>query len=245
VLGRYFGCDFFGQPLPVGAGPVGDPEVTATAHTVASDWHLWLGFLGASIAIAFSPGAGAIQSMSSGLTHGLLLAYWSIVGQELGLLFQLALVAVGLGAVVAKSILAFTVIKFTGVVYLLYLAVRQWRASSHDLSEKMNGPPTRAGFPLLARGFLVNATNPKATVFYLAVLPQFVSPTAPLPPQYVVIGLTFIATDVLVMSVYAGLATRLLRLLGARQQLLLNRFFSGLFATAAVVLALVRRGATA
>ena len=59
-----------------------------TAHTVASDWHLWLGFFGASIAIAFSPGAGAIQSMAAGLSHGLLRAYWSIVGQELGLLFQ-------------------------------------------------------------------------------------------------------------------------------------------------------------
>lgn len=96
---------------------------------------------------------------------------------------------------------------------------------------------------MLIRGFLVNATNPKATVFYLAVLPQFVSPTAPLLPQYVVIGLTFVAVDIVVMSVYAGLATRLLRLLGARQQVVLNRFFSGLFATAAVVLALVRRGA--
>ena len=67
---------------------------------------------------------------------------------------------------------------------------------------------------------------------------------APLLPQYVVIGLTFVAVDIVVMSVYAGLATRLLRLLGARQQVL-NRSFSGLFATAAVVLAVVRRGATA
>ena len=97
---------------------------------------------------------------------------------------------------------------------------------------------------MLARGFLVNATNPKALVFYLAVLPQFVVPTAPLPPQYIVIGLTIITADIVVMSLYAGLATRLLRVLGARRQRLLNRFFSGLFATAAVVLALVRRAAT-
>jgi homoserine/homoserine lactone efflux protein len=219
--------------------------MTGTAHTVASDWHLWLGFFGASIAIAFSPGAGAIQSMASGLSHGLLRSYWSIVGQELGLLFQLTLVAIGVGAVVAKSIVAFTIIKFAGVGYLLFLAVRQWRATSFNLTEKINGPQVRGGIPLLARGFLVNATNPKSLVFYLAVLPQFVSPTAPLPPQYVVIGLTIIATDIMVMSLYAGLATRLLRLLGERQQRLLNRSFSGLFATAAVVLALVRRGATA
>jgi homoserine/homoserine lactone efflux protein len=214
-------------------------------HTVATDWHLWLGFLAASIAIAFSPGAGAIQSMSSGLANGLLKTYWSIVGQELGLLLQLTLVAVGLGAVVAESIVAFTVIKFLGVAYLLYLAVRQWRASSHDLRDQLQGTATPGGRQLLLRGFLVNATNPKALVFYLAVVPQFVVPSAPLPSQYLVIGATLIVADIVVMSVYAGLATRLLRLLGARQQRLLNRLFAGMFATAATVLALVRRGATA
>ena len=215
-------------------------------HTVATYWHLWLGFLGACIAIAFSPGAGAIQSMSAGLAHGLLRSYWSIVGQELGLLFQLTLVALGLGAIVANSLAAFTVIKVIGVTYLLYLAVRQWRAYGRDLREQLGGSRSTAnGWPLLARGFLVNAINPKALVFYLAVLPQFVIPTAALLPQYLVIGATFMLADVMVMSLYAGLATRLLRLLGARQQLVLNRFFFGLFATAAIVLALVRRGATA
>ena len=204
------------------------------------------GVLGACIAIAFSPGAGAIQSMSAGLAHGLRRSYWSIVGQELGLLFQLTLVALGLGAIVANSLAAFTVIKFIGVTYLLYLAVRQWRAYGRDIREQLGGSgSTASGWPLLARGSLVNATNPKALVFYLAVLPQFVTPTAALLPQYLVIGATFILADVMVMSLYAGLATRLLRLLGARQQLVLNRFFSGLFATAAIVLALVRRGATA
>jgi homoserine/homoserine lactone efflux protein len=113
------------------------------------------------------------------------------------------------------------------------------------LTEKLSVSPTSAGIPLLARGFLVNATNPKSLVFYLAVLPQFVVSTAALPSQYVVIGLTIITTDILVMSVCAGLATRLLRALGTGKQRLLNRFFCGLFATAAVVLALVRRGATA
>ena len=219
--------------------------ITASAHTVSNDWGLWLGFLGASIAAAFSPGAGAIQSMASGLSHGLLRAYWSIVGQELGLLVQLTLVAVGLGAVVANSIVAFAVIKVVGVLYLLYLAVRQWRATGRDLSEQMSGPVTRPGLPLLARGFLVNATNPKSLVFYLAVLPQFVSPTVPLLPQYLVIGLTFVVADIVVMSMYAGLATRLIRFLGARRQVFVNRVFSGLFATAAVVLGSVRRAATA
>jgi homoserine/homoserine lactone efflux protein len=216
-----------------------------SGHTVATDWHLWLGFLAASIAIACAPGAGAVQSMSSGFTHGLLRSYWSIAGQELGLLFQLTMVAVGLGAVVAKSVVAFDIIKFVGVAYLLYLAVRQWRSSGHDLREQVGNDAPRAGLPLLMRGFLVNATNPKALVFYLAVLPQFVTPSAQPLSQYVVIAATFVAVDIVAMSGYAGLATRLLRLLGPRQQRKLNRLLSAMFATAAVVLALVRRTATA
>jgi len=217
-----------------------------TVNTVATDWHWWLGFLGASIAIAFSPGAGAIQSMSCGLTHGLVRTYWSIVGQELGLMFQLTLVAVGLGSVVTRSIVAFEVLKFAGVAYLLYLAVRQWRASGRDLREQMdNGVTQRAGMPLLARGFLVNATNPKALVFYIAVLPQFIVPTAPLLSQYLVIGATFVGVDIVVMSIYAGLATKLLSALSARRQRHLNRTFSGLFATAALALAFMRRSAVA
>ena len=72
---------------------------------------VWLTFFGAAIAISVSPGAGAIQSMATGLTHGVRHGYWSILGLEVGLMLQLALVAVGLGAAVANSILAFTIIK--------------------------------------------------------------------------------------------------------------------------------------
>src|SRR3954454_24274517 len=70
-------------------------------------WQVWLAFFGAAIAIAVSPGAGAIQSMATGLTHGVRRGYWSILGLEIGLMLQLSLVAAGLGAVVTNSILAF------------------------------------------------------------------------------------------------------------------------------------------
>jgi homoserine/homoserine lactone efflux protein len=80
----------------------------------------------------------------------------------------------------------------------------------------------------------------------LAVLPPFVMPTAPLLPQYVVVGATMVAVDLVVMGIYTGLAARLLRWLHTRrQQTALNRVFSGLFAAAAVVLSLVRRAAPA
>lgn len=207
-------------------------------------WDVWLTFVGAAIAIAVSPGAGAIQSMATGLTHGVRRGYWSILGLEVGLMLQLALVAVGLGAVVANSILAFNIIKWLGVAYLIYLAVRQWRTATVDLREQLGKATNGGRLSLVVRGFLVNATNPKGLVFFIAVLPQFVVPTAAQLPQYLAIGATMVVVDLVVMGLYTGLSVRLVTWLHSpRRQTLLNRVFSGLFATAAVVLSLVRRGA--
>ena len=206
-------------------------------------WQVWLTFVGAAIAIAVSPGAGAIQSMATGLTHGVRRGYWSILGLEIGLMLQLALVAAGLGAVVTNSIVAFNVIKWLGVAYLVYLAVRQWRTATVDLREQMGRAMDGGKLSLVVRGFLVNATNPKGLVFFLAVLPQFVVPTAPLMPQYLAIGATMVAVDLVVMGLYTALSVRLLRWMHTpRKQTVVNRVFSGLFAAAAVVLSLVRRG---
>jgi len=206
-------------------------------------WQVWLAFFGAAIAIAVSPGAGAIQSMATGLTHGVRRGYWSILGLEIGLMLQLSLVAAGLGAVVTNSILAFNIIKWIGVAYLFYLAVRQWRTATIDLREQVGRAMDGGRLSLVVRGFLVNATNPKGLVFFLAVLPQFVVPASPLLPQYLAIGVTMVAVDLVVMGLYTALSVRLLTWMQTpRKQTVVNRVFSGLFATAAVILSLVRRG---
>jgi homoserine/homoserine lactone efflux protein len=206
-------------------------------------WDVWLTFFGAAIAIAVSPGAGAIQSMATGLTHGVRRGYWSILGLEIGLMLQLALVALGLGAIVTNSILAFNIVKWIGVGYLIYLAVRQWRSATVDLREQIGQPTSGGRLSLVVRGFLVNATNPKGLVFFLAVLPQFVVPTVALLPQYLAIGVTMVGVDLVVMGLYDALASRLLKWMHTpRQQTTVNRVFSWLFAAAAVVLSLVRRG---
>ena len=203
---------------------------------------LWLTFVGATIAISVSPGAGAVQSMATGLNHGLRRGYWSIAGLQIGLMLQLVVVAVGLGAAVANSLVVFAVIKWLGVAYLIYLAVRQWRTTPADLTEHLGGDADGGRLSLLARGFLVNATNPKGMVFMLAVVPQFVIPTRALLPQYLTLAATMVAVDLVIMGAYTGLAARLLGWLQTpRQQKILNRTLSAMFAIAAVVLSLVRR----
>lgn len=202
----------------------------------------WLAFLVACWIISISPGAGAIASLSSGLNYGFGRGYWTAIGLQLGLLLQIGVVAAGVGALLATSEMAFRLIKWFGVGYLLFLAVRQWRSPAVEMTSGANLRPVGQPLALVFRGFLINASNPKAVVFMLAVLPQFIDPAAPMGKQYLVMAATMIGVDLIVMAGYTGLAARVLRLLSSpRQQRLLNRIFAGLFGTAAALLATLRR----
>jgi homoserine/homoserine lactone efflux protein len=201
----------------------------------------WMGFFLACWIISLSPGAGAIASMSSGLRHGFRRGYWNVIGLQLGLALQIAVVAAGVGALLTTSALAFSLIKWFGVGYLAYLAWRQWRSVPSEMTASASQASGRPS-ALLVRGFLVNASNPKAIVFMLAVLPQFVDPHLALLPQYLIMGITMITIDLLVMAGYTGLAITLLRYLHTpRQQRLVNRTFASLFIAAAALLTLVHR----
>ncbi|NVZ51739.1 LysE family transporter [Pseudomonas sp. B6002] len=202
----------------------------------------WLAFFVASWIISLSPGAGAIASMSSGLQYGFLRGYWNAIGLQLGLAMQIAVVAGGLGAILAASSTAFYAIKWFGVAYLVYLAIKQWRALPMDMTDDAAVRPIGKPMAMMFRGFLVNASNPKALVFMLAVLPQFVNPQAPLLIQYLILGATMISVDMIVMAGYTGLASKVLRLLRTpKQQKRMNRTFAGLFVGAAGFLASLHR----
>jgi homoserine/homoserine lactone efflux protein len=205
----------------------------------------WLAFFVACWLISLSPGAGAISCMAAGLRHGFKLAFWNIVGLIGGIMFMLLIVALGLGALLAASTVAFTVVKWVGVAYLVYLGVQQWRAPAFAVdpaaAERALGATPRE---LVVKGFLVNATNPKGILFMLAVLPQFIDPLRPLAIQYVLCGATLVFTDVVVMSGYTLFASRVLRMLREAHHIrLLNRTFGALFVGAGAVLATFRRAA--
>ncbi|SDI04440.1 LysE family transporter [Pseudomonas abietaniphila] len=202
----------------------------------------WLAFFAACWVISLSPGAGAIASMSSGLQYGFWRGYWNALGLQLALIVQIAIIAAGLGAVLATSALAFTLIKWFGVAYLVYLGVKQWRALPSDLSDDSSIRPIGKPLALVARGFLVNISNPKALVFMLAILPQFIDTHLPLVPQYLTIAVTMVSVDLIVMAGYTGLASKVLRLLKTpKQQRRMNRTFAGLFVSAAAFLATLHR----
>lgn len=210
--------------------------------------HVWLSFLLTSILISLTPGAGAISSMSSGLSFGSKQGVWNIWGLQLALIAQLAVVAAGLGALLASSDFAFTVIKWFGVIYLLYLGYKQWQAPVNE-TELISAPRLATSLKasninrrLLCRGFIINASNPKAILFILAIVPQFLDITKPLTIQYLLLGSTMVVVDVVVMFGYTSLATRLAQHFKEAVYLKrMNRCFGLMFGFAAALLAAVRR----
>ena len=208
------------------------------------EFSVWLAFFAASWAISLSPGAGAVAAMSSGLNHGFRRGYFTTFGLVLGILTQIVLVGLGLGALIASSSLAFTVVKWGGVAYLVWLGIQQWRAPAKPLVASNTDAALVTRRDLVMRGWIVNALNPKGTVFLLAVVPQFLDLSRGLAPQYAVIGATLCFTDLVVMAGYTVLAARVLKALRSERQIrLLNRTFGSLFVFAGALLAGFKRAA--
>jgi len=205
----------------------------------------WLAFFVASWLISLSPGAGVISCMAAGMRYGYARALWNIAGLQLGIVLTMAIVAAGLGAILATSAIAFTAIKWLGAAYLVWLGIQQWRAPSFGVdAEAAQRGLSGAPHQLLLRGFLVNATNPKGILFMLAVLPQFIDPAKPQLPQYAICAATIFFTDLVVMSAYTALAAKVLRALREPHHIrLMNRTFGGLFVAAGALLATFKRAA--
>jgi homoserine/homoserine lactone efflux protein len=202
----------------------------------------WLTFFAASWAISISPGPGAIAAMSAGLNHGFKYGYVAIIGLVFGIWTQLLVVGVGLGALVAASGTAFTVVKWLGVGYLVWLGVQQWRAPARPMVAVTDSTEVISQRALILKAWMINVVNPKGTVFLLAVVPQFISLSAPLLPQYLSIGATLAFTDMVVMAGYTALASRVLGALKQPSHIrAMNRTFGSLFVIAGSLLAFFKR----
>ena len=202
----------------------------------------WITFFLACWAISLSPGPGAIASMTAGLNHGFRRGYITVFGLVLGIWTQVLIVAAGLGAIIAASSTVFTVLKFCGAAYLVWIGISQWRASDKPLVAAATDAPVLSARQLIVRGWAINATNPKAAVFMLAVVTNFIDPTRPLLPQYAIIALSLSFTDLVVMAGYVALAARVLRALDEPHHVrIMNRSFGSLFIVAGTLLATFRR----
>ncbi|ASN38497.1 LysE family transporter [Paeniglutamicibacter terrestris] len=201
---------------------------------------LWLSLLGASTLISFTPGAGAINTMTNSMNSGFRRSLWGIMGQQSALLVHVVIVAAGVGLLVSRSELAFTVIRYAGAGYLIYLGIRLILAKATG-SQALDTSDREPAFSMFRRGFWVNLLNPKAIVFFLAFTPQFIRLDAPPVPQYLIFIGTIVAVDIMVMwFFFAATAKSFSRFTATeRGQRILNLSFGTLFIFVAALLVFI------
>jgi homoserine/homoserine lactone efflux protein len=209
------------------------------------DLSLWITYLLATIILSLSPGPGVFSAISSGLHHGLKRGMWNGVGMQLANLILLVVVAVGLGAILIASETLFSLVKWIGVAYLVYLGIVTWRTRPRGFVDDDDGKAHTAR-EIFLRGFFVNITNPKGIIFFAAVFPQFIDIARPQAPQYAILAATTFVVDVIVMAGYTALAARVIGAMKDERHLKwINRTLGGAFVAAGVALASFRRAAFA
>lgn len=162
-------------------------------------------FVGAAALIIVIPGPSVVFAISRALVVGRRNALASVVGNALGVLLQVAGLAVGLGELIERSVVAFTVIKLVGAVYLAYLGVQAIR-HRHDAARALSAAAPRADtglFRSVLRGVPVGLFNPKTVVFFAAFLPLFVDPSRGVPGQLLLLGALFAGIAVVLDSIWA------------------------------------------
>jgi threonine/homoserine/homoserine lactone efflux protein len=199
-------------------------------------------FTTASILLALAPGPDNIFVLTQSALKGKLVGIVVTLGLCTGLVVHTSAVALGVAAIFQASALAFNLLKFAGAAYLLHLAWGAFRAGASTLNTEAS---QEIGLPrFYLRGIIMNVTNPKVSIFFLAFLPQFTNPeTGSLPLQLVALGGIFILSTLLVfgaISLLAGVMGQWLRR-SERAQTILNKVTGVIFAGLALKLATASR----
>lgn len=198
---------------------------------------LLLAFALATTILMLIPGPNVALIVANSVAWGTRYGLLTLAGTASAMVVQLALTTLGMSAALGVLASWFEWLRWIGVVYLLWLGLRQWRAPVADLTRIAAQP--RSARAIALRGFLVSLTNPKTLLFYGAFFPQFVSLQRPVLPQMAVLSAVFLALALLLDGGWAVLAGRLRFLLAARGRLR-NRLSGGMLMCAGVGLALAR-----
>ena len=195
-------------------------------------------FLLTALVVVLIPGTGVIYTLAIALGQGARASVFAALGCTLGIIPHLLAATLGLAAVLHASALLFQIVKFAGVAYLLYLA---WQALKSDgaLSVEAN-PATQPAWRIARRGALINILNPKLSVFFLALLPPFLSgDPSRATVEMLVLGTIFMLLTFAVFILYGAFAaTARKRVLSSQRAMRwLNRSFAALFASLGLRLA--------
>ena len=169
---------------------------------------LWVAFTVASIVLLSIPGPTVMLVISYALGSGRATGWFTVPGVTLGDFTAMTLSLLGAGAVLAASATLFTVLKLAGAAYLIWLGIQLWRAnpSAETMTTAAKAKSRRTMF---WNAYVVTALNPKSIVFFIAFLPQFLEPTRPVLPQFVIMEATFLGLAALNVAIWAVLAGEL------------------------------------
>ncbi len=204
---------------------------------------LWIVYALAAIGLSLTPGPNGLLSLTHGVRYGFARTVFTVVGGVCGFLVLIAASLAGMGALLAASETAFTIAKWIGAVYLVYLGVRLWRAPAAAVSTTPADGTAGRGGPawLFAQGFLVAVSNPKALIFFAAFLPQFMVPGASYWLQFAMLGGTFALTEFCYELALARMAQRIAPWL-SRYGRWFNRVTGGTFVGIGGVMATAHHG---
>jgi threonine/homoserine/homoserine lactone efflux protein len=199
-------------------------------------------FLLTSLVIIAIPGTGAIYTISAGLSRGASSSIVAALGCTLGIVPHLAAAITGTAALLRSSGVAFEVVKFAGVAYLMYLAFATWRDKTQLVAVEQRAP--KSALRIITSAILVNLLNPKLTIFFFAFLPQFVPANASHQlPTMLGLGGVFMAMTFVVFTLYGLFAAAARRHLLSRPQVVIRirRFFAASFVALGAKLATTAR----
>jgi len=166
----------------------------------------------ATFLLTVTPGPGVLYVTARSLSQGRRAGFASMFGIESGEVVWLAAAATGVAAVLSASTQALDVLRFAGAAYLIYLGVQRWR----EVDRPATPAPARLG-RVFAQGFVTQLVNPKVAVFFIAFLPQFLNPSAPIALQVLVLGVVYVAVALVVDTSYVLAASAVAgRFMGSR-----------------------------
>lgn len=168
----------------------------------------WLFFSGTEALLCLTPGPAVLFVLSFGLARGGPASLWANAGILTGNAFYFVLSALGLGAVLLASHEVFTIIKYLGAAYLIYLGARTILGAGLAIHADNVARTHTEDWQTLTRGFALQAANPKALIFFVALLPQFIDASRAVAPQVLILGVTSVIIEFFVLAAYGYLAAR-------------------------------------
>lgn len=199
---------------------------------------VWTFYVATVLALMSTPGPSQLLMLSNSMTNGFRRSTFTALGDLMANMLQMLAAGAGLATLIASSAQALAIIKWLGVVYLVWLGLRMIIKAGTGSNVGRTAQARNSLGSLWLQGFTTSAANPKAVVFFAALFPQFISSEAPFWPQFAILSVTYIAMDAAFLSLYGQGASWVAGKFRGKTRLGVERLGGGFMIGAAILLGL-------